>query len=97
MLNHLNQILTGLLACVAIPVSAGVIAYAGDPRAERILLHNERGICTEKALRAQFATKKGFFIEGCWKVIDRGNIQIVFLDGDFAVVPVSAFKKLEKI
>lgn len=97
MRTYANQILAGLLACVAVPASAGVIAFAGDPRGQRILLHSERGQCTEKALRARFVDRKGLYVEGCWKVIDQGNIQIAFLDGDFAVVPMKEFKKPEEI
>lgn len=90
---RINQILTGLLSCVAFSASAEVIAFASDTRGQRILLHSERGMCTEKALRARFVDHRGFYVEGCWKVIDQGNIQIAFLDGDFAVVPMKEFKK----
>lgn len=73
------------------------VAIAGNPRAEHILLYRERGLCTQKALKATFNDTKNKPVEGCWKVIDGGNIQIIFLDGDFAVVPMAQFKKPEEI
>ena len=94
---RINQILTGLLSCVAFSASAEVIAFAGDPKGVRLLLHDTRGICTEKALRAQFVDEKGFYIEGCWKVVDKGNIQVAFVDGDYTLVPMTSFKKPKEI
>jgi len=92
-----------LLACSAL---VGLDAYAkddlavaitGDPRAEHILLYRERGLCTHKALKATFNDTKNKSIEGCWKVVEGGNIQVVFLDGDFVVVPMAQFKKPKEI
>lgn len=95
---RIGRLIFALALCVASTgVSAKVVAFVGDTRAERILLHSTRGLCTVKALRAQFVDKKGRYTEGCWKVVDEGNIQVVFLDGDVVRVPMSAFKKPEEI
>jgi len=95
---RIGRLIFALALCVASAgVSAEVVAFVGNPRAERILLHNVRNLCTVKALRAQFVDAKGRYTEGCWKVVDGGNIQVVFLDGDFVIVPMAQFKKPEEI
>ena len=95
---RIGRLISVLALCVASTgVSAEVVAFVGDPKAERILLHSVRGLCTVKALRAQFVDAKGRYTEGCWKPVEGGNIQITFLDGDFVIVPMAQFKKPEEI
>lgn len=99
-LNHYCRILLACSTLVGFTTYAKddlAVAIAGNPKAEHILLYRERGFCTQKALKATFNDTRNKPIEGCWKVVDGGNIQVVFLDGDFVVVPMAQFKKPEEI
>ena len=58
----------------------------------RIELHEERGICQKQARRAAFVPADGESVGGCW--VEKGTmVGVVFLDGDFAAVPVEALEK----
>src|SRR5690606_23290811 len=61
------------------------VAISGNPKAGHFLLYRERGLCTHTARRATFNDSRNNPIEGCWKVVSNGNIQITFLDGDYAI------------
>jgi hypothetical protein len=36
-------------------------------------------------------------IPGCWKQVDGGRVQIVFLDGDYLQLPIARFKPAREL
>lgn len=105
--DHLVSILVfvgGILVMTAAvtgipPATKGslAVAIAGDHNGKHVLLYKEQGICMGKSLKAKFYGETAKPIEGCWKPIGNNIIQVVFLDGDFATIPMAAFRKPEEL
>lgn len=75
-------------------VEAAVIAEAVQGKL-RIELHDEAGVCVGSARMAIFSDGEQK-IPGCW-VVQPDAVQIAFLDGDVARLPLAVFKKPESI
>ena len=69
---------------------------AGDGN-EWIRLYNSKGECRGEAMKAEYIYKDKSKVLGCWKPLPGGRIQIVFMDGDIAIVPITAFKEPEEV
>lgn len=64
-----------------------------------LLLSNDQGGCTGKAKQARHEPSKGLGepVWGCWLALsEQGVVQVVFTDGEGAVVPMMAFERVEK-
>lgn len=73
---------------------AAVIAVAAEG-AVRLELHDTAGPCVGQARHAVYSDGKQR-VPGCWVARD-GAVQVVFLDGDQATVPVQLFRKPEEV
>ena len=88
MIRNLTAACAALLASQAF---AAVVATA-DTEGGRIDLHSDAGRCVGNAKRAEYIGADGEHIDGCW-VVARGGVQVAFMDGDVAQIPMSAIRK----
>lgn len=78
-----------LLALLAGPVRAAIVAQAEGEGGAVVLLHDDAGPCVGAALRAEFLKPGDPPIPGCWRSTAGGaGVLVVFFDGD--VVPIHA-------
>lgn len=56
------------------------------------VLYMDAAGCIADARRAEFVQIGKPKIPGCWKQLDGGTVQIVFLDGDYLQLPIARFK-----
>ena len=56
------------------------------------VLYMDAAGCIADARRAEFLQIGKPKIPGCWKQLDGGTVQIVFMDGDYLQLPMSRFK-----
>ena len=56
------------------------------------VIYADAGNCLADARRAEFVMPNASKIPGCWKKLDGGTVQIVFMDGDYLQLPMSRFK-----
>jgi hypothetical protein len=63
----------------------------------RLELHNTQGPCQREA-RYALLTNGRTRISGCWVLmVERQEVAIAWLDGDWSAVPISLFKEPEKL
>jgi hypothetical protein len=83
-----------LLAAGAAQADVIAVAQRGNLRLE---LHNTEGPCQHGA-RYALLTHGKTRTSGCWVLmIERQEVTIAWLDGDWSAVPISLFKEPEKL
>jgi hypothetical protein len=80
----------------SLPALAGVAAVVDGPQGS-LLIHDTTGPCMGSARFAEFVSNDGKLrIGGCW--VSNGELmQIAFLDGDMARVPIAALRKPKEV
>lgn len=91
----MRHLAAAALLTLAGPTSAEVIAELTHQDA-RIQLHTDAGPCVGAARWALY-TKGPERIPGCWIFINGNTVQIAFLDGDIAQIPVGAFQEPKRL
>ena len=77
-----------LLSSSAHAAVIGVI----DTQKGRVDLHDEAGLCTHGAMKAEYIGQDGTRVLGCWAFVG-GIVSIAFLDGDSARLQPGVVRK----
>lgn len=56
------------------------------------IIHSDKGQCVGESRRAEWVAPGQPNVAGCWKMVDRGVVQIVFFDGDYLQLPRERFQ-----
>ena len=71
-----------------------MIGFATAAGGATIELMEDPGACVGGALSAAyFSPDRKLRIGGCWKLLGNEAVQVAFLDGDIARIPLSAISK----
>ena len=72
---------------MSIILTAALVGTLAAVDGASVELYSDRGVCVGDARRAEFVSKAGN-VSGCWKIVAT-SVALVFLDGDYAMVPIS--------
>jgi len=96
--SRMNLVAAGaaLVASLALPAQAQVLAFAQSGDGASIVLHERSGPCMGKARLAEHITAAGQRTSGCWlKTTEK--VLISFLDGERDDIPLIHLKQLAEI
>lgn len=85
---------TALVALGALAGAQAEVVGVVESSVERIELHDEVGICELGAKRVvHFNLRDKVQLNGCYRIVN-GHVIAGFFDGDHAIIPVMAVKKV---
>jgi hypothetical protein len=89
-----------LLACLLSPPARAATVGMIQTTEGRIYLYDDAGLCTGRALRAEWVPGSGIgVVGGCWKQgqAEPGVVRVVFFDADIVHAPVEAVQPVRAL